>query len=74
MTARRKLAALILYSVLLLASGYIAGRSTATTAAPGEIQGAAGWPPPTATAGSGLTSTTEVTDWLDLTPDEQAGH
>lgn len=66
---RRKLAVFILYSLLLLASGYFVGRSAATPAALHEIWNASRPLPVDAKpAGNEPASTTELTDWPDLTP------
>lgn len=62
---RHKLA-VILYSLLLLAFGYIVGRSTATTAAPMELQ--SGNTLEVKPGSDEATTTTELTDWPDLTP------
>jgi hypothetical protein len=67
---RHKLA-VILYSLLLLAFGYIVGRSTATTAAPMSAAPMELQSRNTLEVKPGsdeATTTTELTDWPDLTP------
>jgi hypothetical protein len=62
----RKAAILVLYSIMLLAAGYFAGRSAATTAAPAELPSAASAIPLDANAAD---SEPTLTDWPGLTPD-----
>jgi SAM-dependent methyltransferase len=69
--AMRHKLAVILYSLLLLAFGYIVGRSTATTAAPMSAAPMELQSRNTLEVKPGsdeATTTTELTDWPDLTP------
>jgi hypothetical protein len=63
----RKVAALILYSVLLLVAGYLAGQSATTKAAVPSNVGGVQKPPAVAASTTG--SEPLMTDWPDLTPD-----
>jgi hypothetical protein len=62
---QRKVAALILYSVLLLIAGYLAGQSGTTKAAvPSNVGGVPESPTVSAAGSEPL-----MTDWPGLTPD-----